>query len=136
MTINYDFQTGPHDWERYEFEVDYDDIERFVDKFYTDSEVADLYISEIYNENKKVQEDFKNELDINNASELKEYMMTYGGIDWAIEELTDVCGIEIFNKSNNVNIEDYFRDDAYEEFQDSVDFYEEQRELEIKSRYW
>lgn len=139
MTINYDFQTGPHDWERYEYEVDYSDIRDFVEHYYTDEEVADLYISELYRDNEKNKEEFKKELDINDEDELKQYMLTYGGLDWAIDELVDVCGIEIFDladSAHRASLQDYFEDDAFEQYQDSLDLADNDEWIATKSRYW
>lgn len=139
MIINYDFQCGPHDWERYEYEVDYSEMEDFVNKYYSDAEVADMYISEIYNADEKCREDFKKELDINNADELREYMLTYGGVDWAIEELIDGEGIEIFDRADKAHKADlyaYFEDAAYEQYQDEIDMAASNEWIAMRSRYW
>lgn len=136
MTLTYNFQTGPHDWEGFEYEIEYSDLEKFIDEELPDTEKVGIYIDEIYNVSEEERRDLEENFGISSADEL---MIAFQNdpemFSWLSEAIvfSDAACDYVFSRYKD-ELKERFEDDAADAYADAID--NENYWREVEHDYW
>lgn len=110
MTLTYYF--GRYDNEEFEYETDFSDY--LYDLKKSPKEVVEL-VKELYDKDEELQKWAKEEFNINSSNDI--VLDTDDGKDFSYEALDDIDE-DVLYKLRKDEIEDYYRDDAKEQYED------------------
>ena len=108
MTITYYFDDEPYDYETDE------GLQSFIEEVIPFDEQVEIYLSEVYDKDADERDLIYQDFGLKSRTEVNDYLWSEGG-DWLPETLSDNAEDYIL-KNYRDEIEDYYREDALEEF--------------------
>lgn len=108
MTITYYFDDEPYEYETEE------GLQRFIEEVIPFEEQVEIYLSEIYDKDADERDLIYQDFGLKSKTEVSDYLWSEGG-DWLPEALSDNANDYILTNYWD-EIEDYYREDALEEF--------------------
>ena len=108
MIVTYYFDNEPYDYETEE------GLTAFIEEVIPFDEQVNIYLNEVYDKDADERDLMYQDFGLKSRTEVNDYLWSEGG-DWLPEALSD--NAEDYIKDNYMyEIEDYYREDAFEEF--------------------